>query len=47
MVIDGSDNVNEHFIEITFSNENVILNASSLSNNDANSSFYNKNIISL
>jgi hypothetical protein len=51
MVIDESDNVNdhldEHAIENTSSHDNVILNAASLPNNDANSFSFNKNIFSL
>jgi len=50
MVIDESDNVNdhsnEHAIENTSPNDNVILNATSLPNNDDNSLLYNKNFIS-
>ncbi|KAL4132407.1 hypothetical protein QTP88_009561 [Uroleucon formosanum] len=50
MVIDESDNVNdhsnEHAIESTLPNDNVILNATSLPNNDENSLLYNKNFIS-
>ncbi|KAL4084799.1 hypothetical protein QTP88_027701 [Uroleucon formosanum] len=49
MVIDESDNVNDHSneqaIESTSPNDNVILNATSLPNNDENSLLYNKNFI--
>lgn len=50
MVIDESDNVNdhsnEHAIESTSPNDNIIFNTNSLPNNDENSSLYNKNFIS-